>query len=301
VLNRRCVGQRHIGGGLEGYGRAAAPTAVSGDQHLGRRVDDPVAQGVRGKATKHHRVGCPDAGAGEHGHGELGDHGHVDADAIAGLHPETPQYVGEAGNFVQQLRIRDGPRVTRLTFPVVGDAIAASGGDVAVEAVGADIEPAPHEPLGEGELPLTHGIPGMVPIEGGGLVGPEPLPVSGRGVVQGRVGDECVAAEVLRRWEATLFEIPVLDGWAARTRVARHGTPPRWLGAGTYQGVRFTVRRAGSRPEVNSASPGPRRRGCGTGSRRRARATSSRCTGCRSGHGPRWTNPRAARGSGTSR
>src|SRR4029077_19345098 len=96
------------------------------------------------------------------------------------------------GDLLEQLGVRDGAAVARLPLPVVGDPVAPPGGHVTVEAVEADVEPPPDEPLGEREVPLADGAPLLVPVERFGLACPEPLPVGVGLGGEGAVADQGV-------------------------------------------------------------------------------------------------------------
>src|SRR5690606_19091947 len=76
-------GERIVHHGLEQVGFAPAVSAVGGDEQLGLGVDDAIAQRFGREAAKDDGVDRADAGAGEHGNGRFGDHGHIDDDAIA--------------------------------------------------------------------------------------------------------------------------------------------------------------------------------------------------------------------------
>ena len=58
------------------------------------------------KPPKTMRVDGADARAGQHGVGQLGDHGHVDADPVALAHAVGLQHVGHPGDLVLELRGR---------------------------------------------------------------------------------------------------------------------------------------------------------------------------------------------------
>jgi hypothetical protein len=57
---------------------------------------------------------------------------------------------------------------------VVGDLVAVAGGDVAVDAVVADVELAADEPLRVRRLPVEDGVPVLEPLELGGLPAQNP-------------------------------------------------------------------------------------------------------------------------------
>ena len=88
------------------------------------------------KPPKMHRVGGADAGAGQHGDRQLGDHRHVDGDPVALLRRPRPlSTLANRLHLVEQLGVGDGAGVAGLALPVEGDLVAAAGLDVAVEAV----------------------------------------------------------------------------------------------------------------------------------------------------------------------
>ena len=82
--------------------------AGGGEQQRGSGVIDAQGQFVGGKAAEHHRVHGTDSRAGQHGHGGLGHHGHVDDHPIALAHAQLPQQAGQAGHFISQLVVGEG-------------------------------------------------------------------------------------------------------------------------------------------------------------------------------------------------
>ncbi len=123
----------------------------------------------------------------------------VDGDAIALGHAQALEDVGEPADLGVELGIGDRPPVSRLRLPVVGDPLAPSRFDVAVEAVVGGVELAAHEPLGEGQVPVEDRVPFLEPVEQGRrLAGPEPLVVHVGLVVERRVDDERLLLELLR-------------------------------------------------------------------------------------------------------
>ncbi len=79
---------------LRSTGRAPAPAAVGGDEQRGLGVLDAAGQGLGREAAEDDRVRRADARAGEHGDGQLRDHGHVDGDPVAGLDAQLEEGVG---------------------------------------------------------------------------------------------------------------------------------------------------------------------------------------------------------------
>ena len=135
-----------------------------------------------------------DPGAGQHRDRRFGDHGEVDGDSIPPLDAEALERVGGAAHFAGQLPVGHHPPVARLALPDQRGLVAARSGEVAVEAVGRDVQLAIGEPPGVGRIPVEHPGEWSHPIERPGLLGPEGEPVGGGLIVQGGrgvgVGDE---------------------------------------------------------------------------------------------------------------
>ncbi len=224
VLDRRAVtGQGGVDVGLERRRLATAVARVGGDDQPRAGVGAPVDDRVGREAAEDHRVGRPDAGAGEHGDRELGDHRHVDGDAVALLQPEPLQHVGEPLHIGQEFGVGDRAGVAGFALPVVGDLVAPARGHVAVETVLRHVELAPAEPLGERQVPVEHGVEVLRPGEQlPGLAGPERLVVRLGLLVQGAVVGERRRGEVGRRREGASLALVDLD------RTLGHGELPWW-------------------------------------------------------------------------
>ena len=199
-------------------GLAAAPAPVSRHHHPGLGVEDPVAQRIGREPAEHHRVHRPDPGAGQHRHGQLGDHRHVDRHPIASDDSQAAQDVGEPGHLDEELCVADGPRVARLPFPVVGDLVASARGHMAVQAVVRDVERPAIEPAGERQVPFQYGVPGAEPVEGSGLLRPELRPEPGGFLVDAGIADHRTCLERRRRRKDPLLVEVVLDGRLLRRR-----------------------------------------------------------------------------------
>ena len=85
---------------------AAAHAFIGGDDKLGLAILDAVGEAIRRKAAEHHGMDGADARAGQHGVGGLGDHRHVDGDAVALLDAVLLQHIGEAADFDRAARDR---------------------------------------------------------------------------------------------------------------------------------------------------------------------------------------------------
>ena len=121
--------------------RAAGLDAARGGQHqLGLAVVDAGGELVRREATEHHRVDGADAGAGQHRHHRLGDHRHVDDDAVALADAETPQRIREAVHFAIQAAVGVGLLLTVFTDPEQRRLVATITMDVSIDAVDRRVE-----------------------------------------------------------------------------------------------------------------------------------------------------------------
>ena len=202
-----------VGSGLEREDVTSSIPTVRSDQHLGLSVVDAVRQRLSAETAEHHAVHGADACAGQHRHSGLGDHREVDVDPIPTLHSELLQGVGESLHLVEEVGVREHPRIARLALPIERHLVAASSFDMAVEAVVADVELTADEPLGERQLPFANGVPFGGPRQQvGGLACPETLVVLGGVVVQPGVSHQCVALEVGRGRELAVLQHQVVDG-----------------------------------------------------------------------------------------
>ena len=176
--------QRHVA--------AAAHTLVGGDDDAAIGVEDAVAQGVGGEAAKDDGVNGADAGAGEHGHRRLGDHGQVDANPVALLNALGLENIGQLADVGVQFAIGDLlVDVGIVGLPDDGDLIATAV-QVPVEAVVGDVELATLEPLDVevvGVVAVVHHlVEGLAPgDELIRLLGPEAIGIVDRPLVHGRV------------------------------------------------------------------------------------------------------------------
>ena len=157
-------------------------------------------------------MGHPDPGAGQHGHRQLGDHGHVDGDPVALAQAQLQQRVGEPLHVGQKLSVGEGPGVAGLPLPIEGHLVAPARGHMAVEAVVGDVQGAADEPLGEGQVPFQGGVEVAVPVEElSGLAGPERLEVGLGFGVQRFIGREGRGREAGRRGEGAVLALVYLD------------------------------------------------------------------------------------------
>gem|GEM_PF-4022129 len=178
VLHAWGVLQGLVGVLLQGHHLAAAVAPIGGNQHLGLGVLDAVGQGPAGEAPEDHGVHRPDAGAGEHGDGRLGDHGEVDGDPVALPHPQALKDVGELLHLTPEVMVGEDPLLPRLPLPDNGRLVAPPGLHVPVQGVVGEVGLSPHEPFGVGQVPFQDLLPGLKPVELRGHPSPEPLGVA---------------------------------------------------------------------------------------------------------------------------
>ena len=171
----RGAAQGFVHRGLERHDGAAAKGAVAGDDHFGFGVVDAFAQGFGGEAAEDDAMRRADLGAGEHGDGQLGDHAHVNRDAVAFADAERLEDVGEAIDFALEHSVGQHARIARLAFPDDGGFVAARRMRVAIDAVVGDVEFAADEPFHPGRFPFEDLLPGREPVESQGFGGPEAL------------------------------------------------------------------------------------------------------------------------------
>ena len=106
-----------------------------------------------------------DTRAGEHGDRCLGDHRQIDVDPVAAADAEGAENIREPADLFEELGVGDGPGVARLTLPVDGDALAETVADVPIEAVLGDVESPALEPPRVREVPVEHGVEGLLPVQ----------------------------------------------------------------------------------------------------------------------------------------
>ncbi len=165
VLDRRAVGDGLVGVVLEVDLVAATVAAVGRDQDLCPAVIDPPGQRLGGEATEYDRVRGADPGAGQHRDRQLGDHRHVDGDAVALLDAELLEGVRGLRDLPLQVGEGQRARVARLTDPVVGHLVAEPALHVPIDAVVGDVELPTREPLRERQVPLEGRLERLRPVD----------------------------------------------------------------------------------------------------------------------------------------
>ena len=178
------VGHRHrlIDVGLEWNHLAPPPGSVTGDADLRIGVFDPVCNGLWGEAAKDHAVRRADAGAGQHGNRQFGNHAHIDGHHIAAFDTTFLEDVRKAAHFVLEIAIGQLANLGavlehRLTFPDDCRFVAIAEIDDAIDTIVTGIDLATREPPRVRAVPFQHGVPLLEPVKFVGNRRPEVLAV----------------------------------------------------------------------------------------------------------------------------
>ena len=177
-----------------------------------------LAQRIGGEASEHDRVRRTEASTGQHRDDRLGDHRHVDGDAVTRLDAELLDGIRGLGDLVLQLAVGDVAGVALgLADEVEGHPVAVALLDVPVDAVVRRVEASADEPLGEWSVaPVEDLVERLGPADPLSLLGPEGEPVVGSLVISVRLQVRVLGQ--VGRW----IEVAVLVGQIA-DRVGAHG------------------------------------------------------------------------------
>src|SRR5262249_48377032 len=116
----------------------------------------------------------------------------------------------------------------RLSLPDERRLVAPRSGEMPIEAVVADVEPAADEPLGHGGLPVEDAVPRGEPAQPLGLLAPEAVRIVDGApielIVAGTAPDVCAVAELRRGREDAILAQHGIDG-GLRLAVAHSALP----------------------------------------------------------------------------
>ena len=150
----------------------------------------PIGNALSRKAAKHHRMHGTDAGTSEHGDGQFGHHGQVNANAVAFLNTFIFEHVGKLAHFGEQFFVRQDAVVFIgvVGFPDEGWLVGLRFYPT-IQAVFGDVELGPFEPADVRllEIPVEHPTPMFAPGEVRGDIGPESFRIGYRPGVCGVV------------------------------------------------------------------------------------------------------------------
>jgi hypothetical protein len=102
VLDVRAALERRVDDRLGSNSLPTAAPFVGSKDNTALAVIDTVTEGLRRETSEHHRVDGTNARTGEEGGDGLPCHGKVDRDSVAFLDTKRFEYIGNAGDFVQQ-------------------------------------------------------------------------------------------------------------------------------------------------------------------------------------------------------
>ncbi len=157
-----------VGAGLVVYPAAVAVVAIGVNQNAAAGIGGAKATGFSGEAAEDDGMDDAESGASEHGDGQLGDHGHVNGDAITLL--QAGKVAEHGGHFVDaavELLEGDDDVVFVLRFRNEDErGLVLPFCQVTIHAVVAGVELAAHKPLPEGRMfGVERGVPVLIPVE----------------------------------------------------------------------------------------------------------------------------------------
>src|SRR5690606_18142111 len=149
-------------------GFGAAESTVRSDHQSAVCVVDTISNGLSGKSTKNHRMDSPDASTSKYCNHQFGNHGQVNAYAVAFTDTVIFEYIGNLFDFCQQLLISKHPKgfIGVVRFPDDSGFVAQLV-NMPVKAVFGDVEPCTIKPFDFGflEIPIQHSVPFTSPVK----------------------------------------------------------------------------------------------------------------------------------------
>ena len=138
-LNGRTLGECLVNNVFERKDLSAAPATISRDDQFCFGIVVALGNGLSGETAENDGVDGSNSGTRQHGHRQLGGHGHVNGDTIALLNPQLFEPICHAADFAMQLSVGQLPMVSRFAFPNEGDLVSSTRFDLGVEAVVRDV------------------------------------------------------------------------------------------------------------------------------------------------------------------
>ncbi len=166
-----------------------AAAAVGGDHELRPRVVDPRGEARRRESAEHHRMDRADPRAREDNERRLGDHGHVDDDAVALAHSERSHHRRRALHLDVKLAVAEAPLLARLRGEIDERFLVPARREVPVDRVVAEVGLAADEPSGERRPAVVeHSGVRPLPVHELRLLAPEAFAVRDRAAMEFAVG-----------------------------------------------------------------------------------------------------------------
>ncbi len=143
------LGGGFVGHGLHGHGLAPAESPVHGEEGLGVGVGQAGDHGADSIAAEKGQDHAADLDDGQKGHGQFGDHGHVEAHGIPFAQAQGAQTIGAFVDLPVQVAVGQVDHGALLAFPAQGHPVTVGGvGLVFVQAVVDDVHLPVHAPAG---------------------------------------------------------------------------------------------------------------------------------------------------------
>ena len=152
---------------FEWHGFAATHPLIRGNHHAAGSIINAIFERLRGEATEDDRVDGTDPCTGEHGERRFGNHGHIDANAIALADPLRPHRVSEATNLNLELLIGKPLGVVGVIPLPDNRGFICALRQVPVYAVHGDVQLGVDKPAGRsfGDICFRDSGPGRLPVE----------------------------------------------------------------------------------------------------------------------------------------
>ena len=162
--------------GLVGDDLAGAAAGIGADDHGRLGVIDPIGEADAREAAEHDRMDRADARARQHREHRLGNHRHVDQDAVAEADAERDQHRRHALDFAMQLAEGVDALLAGLGRDVDQRLLGGARDEVAVDGVVAEVRRGADEPANERRLAVVEDLlERPAPIDELRLLGPERL------------------------------------------------------------------------------------------------------------------------------
>src|SRR5438552_2546774 len=193
---------------------SVAIVAVSVDKDAAAGIGGAEAAGFAAEAAEDDGMNNAEAGAGEHGDGKLGNHRHVNGDAVAGF--EAAEIAEHGGGFVYaNVKLAIGEDLRGFVFGFRDEdegGFVFVLGEMAIDAVVGGVEFAADEPFPERRVGGVESfLPLFVPVEKIGVVVEALRKIFlGEFFDEGEVGEIGLGFEFLRRME--IFLLFPVDG-----------------------------------------------------------------------------------------
>ena len=158
---------------FQGDDFSPSPCTILGNDALAGRIVETFTKAVGTESSKDHRVGGTDAGTGEHGDGDFGNHAHVNGDGIPFADSQLLQGGSALTHFGKEFRVSEAQGIAGLPFPMEGDPVGVRL-DVAIETGFGHIQTSTLKPpVNRSIRGIEETMPGLSPVNLFGLAGPE--------------------------------------------------------------------------------------------------------------------------------